>query len=258
MRTLTLLLAFIITFAASAEDLGKKYADQAWDMYNRLESGKTVDGDSYPAIIELFNQAADYGKTDVYNTIGYIYQHHAPIVIDNHSMSGKEYAALIESYYNKAIASGSHNAIYNLATCYHRPDSRTGFERDMNKAVALYRMGANAGNAFCLTELGLLYKDRYIRSAESYPEVAAFECFRKAYENQPRNCPAICPLAECYETGQGVARDEAKAFVFTSKVRTIMTTRLQKWACSTKKEEWSKRTFRKPTNSMKKPLPTPS
>lgn len=213
MRTLSIFLSLLVAISASAEDLGKQYADQAWSMYDRLQSGETKAGDSYYATIELFNEAAAYGNKDVYNIIGYIYQHQAPVYADGaEPMTSKEYATLIENYYNKAIANGSLNAIYNLATCYHHTNSRTGFESDFDKALALYRMGANQGNAFCLTELGLLYKDRSIPSNDKYPEVAAYECFSKAYENQPDNCPAICLLAECYENGYGVRRDETKAF----------------------------------------------
>lgn len=213
MRTLAILLSLLIAIAASAEDLVKKYTDQAWAMYNRLESGDAQEGDSYYSAIELFKEAAAHGNKDVYNTIGYIYQHHAQVYAEGAGpIDPKDYAALVESYYNKAIANGSLNAIYNLATCYDRADSRTGFERDFDKALALYRMGANQGNAYCLTELGQMYRNRTISSSDKYPEVAAFECFSKAYENQPENCPAICPLAECYENGYGVKRDEPKAF----------------------------------------------
>ena len=213
MRTLSILLSLLIAISASAEDLGKKYADQAWAMYNRLEAGNAQDGDNYYATIELFKKAAANGNTSVYNTIGYIYQHQAQVTADGTApMDSEDYADLIESYYNKAIAAGSDNAIYNLATCHHHYNSRTGFKADFDKALALYKMGANMGNVFCLTELGQMYKDELIPSTDKYPEEAAFECFLKAYENRPKNCPAICLLAECYDKGYGVARDEAKAF----------------------------------------------
>lgn len=212
MKILSVLLSLLIAMSASAEDLAKKFADQGWKMFDRLEFGQYEDADSYYAAVELLKQAAEYGNKDVYNTIGYIYQHHGPFTANSGHMESKDYAALIENYYNKAIANGNYNAIYNLATCYHYPNSQTGFTTDFDKALALYRMGANLGNADCLTALGSLYKDKRIPSGDKYPEVAAFECFLKAYQNQPDCCPAICPLAECYETGYGVARDEAKAF----------------------------------------------
>lgn len=207
MRTLTILLSLLIAMSASAEDLGKRYADQAWDMWDRLEQCNEIEGDSWKKVIELFKEAATFGCKDVYNGIGYIYQHHASVL---EADMPADYAALIEDYYNQAIANGSTQAIYNLATCYYYGDA--GFEKNFNKALSLYRMGANQGNAFCLTQLGLLYKDRSMPSIDKYPEAAAFECFSKAYENKPENCPAICSLAECYEKGEGVARDESKAF----------------------------------------------
>lgn len=213
MKILTILLSLLIAVSASAEDLGKKYADQAWAMYNRLESGDTQFGDSYYATIDLFSNAAANGNTDVYNAIGYIYQHQAQVVADGAApINSEEYADLIESYYNKAIAAGSTNAIYNLATCYDHYDSRTGFKVDLDKAIALYNMGANMGNALCHTRLGQMYKDKLIPASAKYPEEAAFECFLKAYQSQQKNCPAICLLAECYDKGYGVTRDEAKAF----------------------------------------------
>lgn len=210
MRTLTLLLSLLIAISASAEDFGKTYAEQAWAMWDRLDQGNEKDGDSWSNVIELFKDATTYGVKDVYNGIGYIYQHHANVL--KNDIPTDKYAAMIEDYYNQAIANGSTQAIFNLATCYRKGDSFIGFEKNFNKALSLYHMGSNQGNAFCLNALGLLYKDKEISSNNNYPEVAAFECFSKAYENMPKNCPAIYSLAECYEKGEGVKRDEAKAF----------------------------------------------
>lgn len=59
-----------------------------------------------------------------------------------------DYAALIEDYYNQAIANGSTQAIYNLATCYYYGDA--GFEKNFNKALSLYRMGPIKAMRFAL------------------------------------------------------------------------------------------------------------
>ena len=230
MRTLTILLSLLIAMSASAEDLGKRYADQAWDMWDRLEQCNEIEGDSWKKVIELFKEAATFGCKDVYNGIGYIYQHHASVL---EADMPADYAALIEDYYNQAIANGSTQAIYNLATCYYYGDA--GFEKNFNKALSLYRMGANQGNAFCLTQLGLLYKDRSMPSIDKYPEAAAFECFSKAYENKPENCPAICSLAECYEKVKVWHETNQKHSLCILKAQNITTMQLLKQACSMKK-----------------------
>lgn len=210
MKKLLLMFFMSLAFTVSAEDLGKTYADQGWAMFDRLEQGNYAEDDSYDKAFELLNEAASYGNKAVYNTMGYICQHHSGTL--NQGMSREKYASMIEDYYNKAIGYGNTNAIYNLATCYQQGDSYIGFERNLNKAIALFRMGAAQGNAYCLTELGQLYKRKDIEAIDNYPEVAAFECYNKAYETQPNSCPAICLLAECYEKGEGVSRDETKAF----------------------------------------------
>lgn len=208
MRNLFMLLYLLLAFTVSAEDLGKTYADQGWAMWDRIDQNNTIEGDSYEKIIDLFNQAVTYGNKEVYNGMGYLYQHRWV----RYMGPTEKCRDMIEDYYNKAIANGSTMAIYNLGTCYLEGDSYIGFEKNFNKALAMFKMGAEQGNAYCLNQLGLFYKNRDVPSSGKYPEVAAFECFSKAYEKQPVNCPAICNLAECYEKGEGVTRDEPKAF----------------------------------------------
>jgi len=199
----------------SAENLGKTYADQAWDMYDRLTQDKAVDGDSYGRAIALFKKAAGKGNKKVFNIIGYIYQYHQQEMLVEgtlkYNYDCKRYSALIEGYYNKAISNGEYIAIYNLATCYDRSNSSLGFEMNLDKAVSLYRMGAGLGNAYCLNALGDLYREGTIKATDKYNSQAAFEMYLKAYQNQKDNCPSIFNLAQCYDKGEGVKRDEAKA-----------------------------------------------
>lgn len=102
-------------------------------------------------------------------------------------------------WYKKAAEQGNAEAQCALGECYYQA---FGVEKNGKEARRWYEAAATQGNVTAQYKTGRLY-------AELSYNVAAVKWYTKAAE---QNCPeAQCELGKCYETGDGVGKDEAKA-----------------------------------------------
>lgn len=116
---------------------------------------------------------------------------------ERHGCGKNEENAVV--WYKKAAEQGNAEAQCALGECYYQA---RGVEKDDKEARRWYEAAATQGNVTARYMTGRLY------AALSY-NVAAVKWYTKAAEQE---CPeAQYELGVCYEAGDGVGKDEAKA-----------------------------------------------
>ncbi|KAH3763209.1 calmodulin-dependent protein kinase [Pelomyxa schiedti] len=107
------------------------------------------------------------------------------------------------SLYRMAADAGDTRAMCNLGWCYANGD---GVDKDIHKAVTLYQMAADAGDARAMSNLGVCYQNGI--GVERYVNRAVTLWQRAADAGDARS---MCNLAVCYQNGDGVDKDVNKA-----------------------------------------------
>jgi TPR repeat protein len=105
--------------------------------------------------------------------------------------------------YEKAVDSGSTNAMVNLGVCYERGHA---VAKSAVKAVELYQRASDLGNTNAMANLGVCYAngDGVSKSAEK-----AVELYQRA--SDLGDATATTYLGVCYENGDGVSKSAEKA-----------------------------------------------
>lgn len=134
--------------------------------------------------------ASDYGHPEAQLEVARCYQNGVGVA------KNAENAVV---WYKKAAEQGNAEAQCALGECYYQA---FGVEKNEKEARRWYEAAATQGNATAQYMIGRLY------AALSY-NVAAVKWYTKAAEQE---CPeAQYELGVCYEAGDGVGKDEAKA-----------------------------------------------
>jgi len=121
----------------------------------------------------------------------------------NGMFSLKQSFVMAAMLYEKAVAQGDPNAMFNLAHLYR--DGK-GVAQSHKKAAELFTMAADQGHASAMNNLGLMYQ-KGEGVAQSYHQ--AFELYTVAAGQEQVN--AIFALGCLYRDGQGVAKSYQKA-----------------------------------------------
>ena len=130
----------------------------------------------------------------------------AYLLIKKENASGEEVSEA-KNLFEKAMDKGNDYAPYRLGLAYERAEF--GGERDFAKALELYELAASRGNVLGMEAAGHYYRLDYVNEDEGNA-AKAIEYFNKAIERNSNY--ARVELALCYETGQGLEKDFAKAF----------------------------------------------
>ena len=134
--------------------------------------------------------ASDYGRPEAQLEVARCYQNGIGVAKN---------AENAIAWYKKAAEQGDAEAQCALGEFYYQA---FGVEKNEKEARRWYEAAATQGNATAQYMTGRLY-------AELSYNVAAVKWYTKAAE---QNCPeAQCELGKCYETGDGVGKNEAKA-----------------------------------------------
>lgn len=147
-------------------------------------------GNTEMAFQQYMIAARDYGHPEAQFEVARCYQNGTGVE------KSEENAAM---WYKKAAEQGNAEAQCALGECYYQA---LGVEKDDKEARKWYEAAAAQGNVTAQYMTGRLY------AALSY-NVPAVKWYTKAAEQE---CPeAQYELGVCYETGDGVGKDEAKA-----------------------------------------------
>ena len=154
-----------------------------------------IDGaPDYERAMQYFQQAANGGRHEAYRNLAV------------HYMNGKgvnqDYLQAME-YYRQAFAKGSAEAAAGIGDLY---SYGLGVEANPVKAVAWYREASNRGSASGQSELGYHYLEGIGVSRDLDQ---AYYWFDKSAEQLFP--PAVYNLAEMYELGKGVNKNEKRA-----------------------------------------------
>ena len=148
-------------------------------------------GNAEMAFQQYMVAARDYGHPEAQFEVARCYQ-------NGTGVEKNEENAVV--WYKKAAEQGNAEAQCVLGGCFYY--QTLGVEKDDKEARKWYEAAANQGNVTAQYMTGQMYM------ALSY-NVAAVKWYTKAAE---QNCPeAQCELGKCYETGDGVGKNEAKA-----------------------------------------------
>lgn len=147
-------------------------------------------GNAEMAFQQYMVAARDYGRPEAQFEVARCYQ-------NGTGVEKSEENAVV--WYKKAAEQCDAEAQCALGECYYQA---FGVEKNEKEARRWYEAAATQGNVTAQYMTGRLY-------AELSYNVAAVKWYTKAAE---QNCPeAQYELGVCYETGDGVGKDEAKA-----------------------------------------------
>ena len=147
-------------------------------------------GNAEMAFQQYMVAARDYGHPEAQFEVARCYQN---------GIGVEKNAENAVVWYKKAAEQGNAEAQCALGKCYYQA---FGVEKNEKEARRWYEAAATQGNATAQYMIGRLYAEL------SYNE-AAVKWYTKAAEQE---CPeAQCELGKCYETGDGVSKNEEKA-----------------------------------------------
>ena len=144
---------------------------------------------------EWYRRGAEGGDADAMNE-------YARALLDGEGVPADAAAAF--KWFSAAREAGSMYAASNLALMYE--NGRGVDRKDLAKALALYREGAEGGDPFAMRNLGEQYTFGLGVPADY---AKALEWYRKAVE--AGDVDSLVRIGNAYEKGQGTTRDIAKA-----------------------------------------------
>ena len=176
-----------------AEIVGKT-PEQIYSLGNSYYYGTGGKTQDYAKALKYYRIAAERGKMEAINDIGYMYDKGLGVTQD--------YSEAVK-WYRKAAEQGDAVGQSNLGYMY---EIGNGVTQDKVEAVKWYRKAAEQGHAGGQYNLGNMYRNGY-GVTQDYSE--AVKWYRKAAEQG--NANAQCSLGYMYEMGYGVIQDKAEA-----------------------------------------------
>ena len=207
-------------YMVAARDYG--YPEAQFEVARCYQNGMGVEKSEENAVV-WYKKAAEQGNAEAQCALGECYQQagNAEMAFQQYMVAARDYGYLEAQFevarcyqngtgvekneenavvwYKKAAEQCDAEAQCALGECYYQA---RGVEKDDKEARRWYEAAATQGNVTAQYMTGRLY------AALSY-NVAAVKWYTKAAEQE---CPeAQYELGVCYETGDGVGKDEAKA-----------------------------------------------
>ena len=217
---------YAIQLFQKAADLGNALAMACLgDCYYK---GDGVAG-NLDAAVKWYRKSAEMGDAIAGNTLGCCYRD---------GISVEKDAKEAVKWFRKAAELGNAEAMNNLGSCYAND---AGISQDKQEAITWYRKAAKLGNALAMNNLGLFYENgwgvtqdkdeavRWYREAVQNGDVAyapknlnrlevsTHAASNSDTDNTPTDPEAQFALAKKYDTGDGVAKDPAKAVEYYKK-----------------------------------------
>lgn len=178
-------------YQKAAEQGHADAANNLADMYLNGE-GTTVDES---LALYWFTQAANAGVVEAMFTLGIMYEQ---------GLGTEKNDALAFSYYLRAANGGYNDAQYRLGTIYL--EGLLGQHPNVQLAIEMFMLAANEHNVDALFNLGYLYAEPHFAIQDGKKAV---HFYKRAALLGDRD--AKKHLAELYERGDIVARDEKEA-----------------------------------------------
>lgn len=201
-----------------------------YELAKLFQNGHLVKKNSEKAI-GLYRKSAELGNASAQLDLGYYYESGSlgldknndiafewysksaeqshPIALSNlanfyeHGKSVKQNLGVAIEYYNRAINGGYERALCNLGDLYRDYESIS----DIEKALAVYKEGADNGLSECQFSLGYTYDD-YLKAPQE-----ALKWYQEAAKQN--NAAAISNIGYMYGKGIGVEVDLKKEFEYT-------------------------------------------
>ncbi len=122
-------------------------------------------------------------------------------------------------WFKKAAEQGNPIGLEEVGTAYYRGDS---VARDNQKAIYWWKQAAEKGKSSAMWWLGYIYSRENANVTMDKKQACGW--FKRAAESGGEQWagganPAYYELANCYERGEGLAKDNAKAIYWFEKAR---------------------------------------
>lgn len=183
-------MGFVESFCLGEEAQQETQEEPEQDYLHNAQNYQQA-GNAEMAFQQYMVAARDYGHPEAQFKVARCYQ-------NGTGVEKSEENAVV--WYKKAAEQGNAEAQCVLGGCFYY--QTLGVEKDDKEARKWYEAAATQGNVTAQYMTGRLYAEL------SYNE-AAVKWYTKAAEQE---CPeAQCELGKCYETGDGVSKNEEKA-----------------------------------------------
>lgn len=183
-----------IAFALYKKAAEHGHPDAANNLADMYLNGESTNVDE-PQALYWFTQAANAGVVEAMFTLGIMYEQGLGTEINED---------LAFSYYLRAANGGYNDAQYRLGTIYL--EGLLGKQPNIQLAIEMFLLAANEHNVDALFNLGYLYAEPHFAIQDGKKAV---HYYKRAALLGDR--AAKMRLAELYESGKVVARDEREA-----------------------------------------------
>lgn len=173
------------------------YADDSYEQACKYYQNK-----EYDKAMPILERLAKQGNVDAQCYLGSSYEFGKGVEQDDSKAI---------KWYKKAAKKNKDYALEHLAKYY---ETGKGVKRDLKKAMSLYRKAADQGSADAYFEIGMCYINYFneMPDYDDHCDTLAFEAFAKAAEKFHVKAQNL--LAQCYESGHGVAPDTCQAIKY--------------------------------------------
>jgi TPR repeat protein len=152
-------------------------------------------------------EAADQGYAEAQYGLGMSYQVGRGVNSD---------PVLEHTWFSKAADQGHAKAQYELGSMYHYGRKEAGIDKDVSKAIDLYRKAANQGYAEAQCQLGWIYQHGIEFGSDTFKDYdKAVEWLRLAADQG--NVGGQESLADMFKKGHGVKQSDENAVIWYAK-----------------------------------------